>query len=238
MKFILCLALLVGCDIYRSSDIINLSHSEAGIWTQGVPSTPVLNPYSYNPDQSKQSLYQQAQGNSDAARAARNRLQSTMMTLSDQIISQHLSKITGLQVGMNTIMGAAASGLSAGAAIAAAPLAGYLAEASTSVNASQSLINEQVYRDALVQSLVGAIETDRAELAADIRERQRKSTQDYPVEAAIADANDYHQRGSFYHGLVLIRAAAEEANQTRAKAATPQAAQERAMQVNSIVAHP
>jgi hypothetical protein len=228
--WIFALALMAGCDIYRSSDIINLSHSEAGIWMQGMPATPVLNPYSFNPDKSAQSLYEQAQGNSPQARAARNRLQSTMMTLSDQIISQHLSKITGLQVEVNTIMGTAATGLSAGAAMAATPLAGYLAEASTSVDASESLINDQVYRDALVQSLVGAIETDRAQLAADIRQRQQKSTEDYPVEAAIADANEYHQRGSFYHGLVLIRAAAEEANQNRAKAATPQAAKLRAMQ--------
>jgi hypothetical protein len=153
-----------------------------------------------------------------------------MMTLSDQIISKHLSGITGLQVEVNTMMGTTAMGLSAAAATAAAPLAGYLAEASTSVGAGQSLINDQVYRDALVQSLVGAIETDRAQLASDIHERQQKSTQDYPVEAAIADANDYHQRGSFYHGLVLIRAAAEEANQNRAKAATPQAAKMRALQ--------
>ncbi|HMB95890.1 MAG TPA: hypothetical protein VKK61_07620 [Tepidisphaeraceae bacterium] len=225
--FFLLIALSFGCDVYRSSEIISLRRTSAGIWMEGVPLSPVLNPYTFNPANEKLPLYLQAQQNNDLGKSARNRLQSAMMTLSDQIVSQQLEKIAGLQVEMNTVLGTSALGLSSGATMASLPLATYLSGSAAALSAAQSSFNEQIYRDAVMQSLVGAIESDRATLAADIRQRQSESIDDYSVEAAIEDAIDYHQRGSFYHGLTLIRQAIETSNQERVQQATIEAARQR-----------
>lgn len=69
-----------------------------------------------------------------------------------------------------------------------------------------------------MDSLIRAIETDRAEyLLYEIRPKQKLSIHEYSVDAAINDARAFHERGSFYHGLALIRQDIEKANAKRAE---------------------
>jgi hypothetical protein len=48
---------------------------------------------------------------------------------------------------------------------------------------------------------------------------QRKLITDYSVQQAVNDAIEYHDHGSFYYGLTLIRQSAEESNANKRKEA-------------------
>jgi hypothetical protein len=228
--------LLAGCGTtYRTETIINTSKPYAEIWTKRRVTINYcdhnfyINPYTYNPAAKRKkdgksihdpsdSLFVLATSSSSesAARDARNRIQDAIISVSTDETQQHLANLKATENNINTLFGAAAIGLSGGATVAAATTARALSAAATGAGGFRALYNEQTYRNALVDSLIRAIETDRADFLANvIRPRQTNSVHDYTVESAIMDAKEFHKRGSFYYGLTLIRQDVERANASR-----------------------
>jgi hypothetical protein len=157
-------------------------------------------------------------GDIEESKNARNMLQTAIMGVSDRALGKHLSSVKATQVNVNLLLGLATTGLTGYGSVAAEATGKVVSAAATGTNSARSLISDQVYRDALAETLVNSIITKRLELKKGIEIKQEKSVAEYNVEAAIADALDYHEKGSFYYGLTLIRESAEQANISRINA--------------------
>lgn len=153
------------------------------------------------------------------AEYARNSLQSRMMAVSDADVAGHLSRITGTQIVFNTVTGALALGTSAAATLSGGGAGTALAATTTGLLGFKSLFNDEVYRNTLVETLVDCINADRGLLRKKMLFNQRKLITDYSVQQAVNDAIEYHDHGSFYYGLTLIRQSAEESNANKRKEA-------------------
>lgn len=148
---------------------------------------------------------------------ARNELIGTAIRLADAAISTHLGSIKSTETNMNLFFGAATAGLTGGASVAGTEAgAKVLSAAATGTNAGRSIFNETTYRNALGETLTGSIETDRDVKRSELIDRlTSECVSSYPVGIALADVQKYLAGGSFYHGLALIREAAEQANSKR-----------------------
>ena len=218
-------AFLTGCaSNYHTPPIFNTRQARVETWVKDKwynctdadgPRTrrEFINPYSYNPTapldgksskllkDRKDSFYAKATApGTDAERKqARNQLQNAILRLSDNATARHLAGLKASENGANLILGGAAIGLSSGATVAATETAKLLSAAAASAGGLRGLANEQLYRNALGETIVRAIETDRSQfLTTIIIPNQQRPVEEYDMEAAIRDANEYHQRGSFY----------------------------------------
>jgi len=211
-----------GCAYYKVPEIISFKKDRSDIWRNKGAGVEKMNPYAFKPEGSTTTLYAQAIKLDDAenARIARNRLQTTIMTLSDKAVATHLSRVTGVEIDANIVMGGAALAAAGEAALGPSATAKTFAEVAAGLIGFRGIFNDQVYKSALVQSLVGSIISDRNKRRAEILASQTLSITNYPADQAIADASEFHSRGSFYYGLTLIRDAAEAANIARNQAVT------------------
>ncbi len=152
----------------------------------------------------------------EMSRLARNELVLKMLEVSDYNCSQHLSRVTGFQIEVDLISGMATLGLAGAATVATGGTAQALAAAATATTGFGTLFNDTVYRNALVQTLVGTIRSRREEFyKGEIEPNLEKSVADYEPGKAISQIRQYHEMGSFYVGLTFIREAAERSNQSR-----------------------
>jgi hypothetical protein len=104
-------------------------------------------------------------------------LQNQLMKLSDEECSRHLSAVVGTNAGSNLLLSALSSLFSGGAtAFSAASTKTALSGTSTFFIASRSHLNEQVYHQLFVGTILKAIDDDRHTLKLGILDRQR-----YPV---------------------------------------------------------
>jgi hypothetical protein len=207
-------------------------HTVDYVWKFGERET-LINYYTFNPsyiptntspkkldaELRANSLYFKAHlennTNAENARLARNELQNAIMNVSDGVVSLHLARLKATENNGNMLFGGSAITASSLAAVTTGGTAAAWATAATGSAAARELFSDQVYRNALVETLIAAIEADRDKTRQDILASQSKSVSEYDVEKALEDACTYHLHGSFYYGLTLIRAAAEEKNQQK-----------------------
>ncbi len=150
-------------------------------------------------------------------KAARNNLQNAMIGVSDDIFDDHMSSVFATQDGANLLLGWTAIGFTAtGAAGASAELMSALA---TAVLGAKASLNEEVYAKQIAETISRTITEDRQRYKQLLRVWQMRSSTSYPIEAAIADAKEYHRRGSFFHGLELILESAQDKARDDKKAA-------------------
>jgi hypothetical protein len=230
---------VTGCgSVYRTNEIIG-SEPYADSWKdphyfsiQNGDAGYLINPRTYNPAAARDpknglvignrddSLYSKALSSSDSdpnkAIVYRNTLQNAIIGVADKTTKQHLADLKATQNNMNIFLGAAALGLTGGASLAAATTAKALSAAATGIIASRELFNNQTYRDALVESLTGAILSNQQNYYNNfIVPKQALPLAKYDVEAAINDAVTYNTYGSFYYGLQLIQNDVNKANSNR-----------------------
>lgn len=195
----------------------------------------VLNPYKYGPGsqssaaiqpsqpngttvppttQEAQSYYQIASSRVRFAgispEQARNQLQSAIIRISNKAVSSHLASLKVSESFWNNSLGFSTLGLAAAATATTGGVATGLAAGATVTSGTRSLVNEQEFRNALVESIILLIEKDREKELDRITLLQAFPIDKYNVEQAIADATSYHSRGSFYHGLALLAEAARK----------------------------
>jgi hypothetical protein len=140
----------------------------------------------------------------DRRKEARNQLQSAIVRLSDEAFASHVARLKASEVSTNSTLGILATGLAGGASLATGGAASALSVAAAVTSGSRGIINEQEYRNALVESIILLLQADRRKALQEMHQNQTLSIQQYDVERAIADATDYHFRGSFYNGLALL----------------------------------
>jgi hypothetical protein len=217
------IALLAGCSrAYRVDPVLSdvepfYDGTRPWMITSPVPGrgdVRVIDPYRYAPAGEREPLFRIASGfasgfTGDQQKLARNRLQEAIVSASDQSVSAHLSGLRATETGFSTLLGASALALSGAASVSSAGGAQALAAAATGLGGTRAMVNEEVYRNALSESIVSLIETDRARKLAQMRTHQQEPIETYTVERAIADAQAYHQAGSAYAGFALARSVIE-----------------------------
>jgi len=151
----------------------------------------------------------------DSPRLARNKLQIAIMGVSERNTAKHLAGVKATQTNLNLLFGLSTAGLAGGGSIAAHATAQALTAAAGGTNAARALVNDQVYRDILIESLINTIKVDRDKLRQLIEAKMGLSISEYDVEHAIYDALVYHEAGSFYSGLASMREVIEDGNKSR-----------------------
>lgn len=216
--FILALTLLSACGRdYRTDPILDFNSQASDYKNDSLSRQTIrINPYFYGPNDGETKSYYRLSldnfksGDEEKARYYRNALLEAMIVASDNNTSSHLASLKATQASVNVLFGAAALGLTGGAAVAPAATASALAAASTGVQGARALINEEVYSQAFAESIIMLVTEDRKATAATIRLNYTKSMTEYPIERAIADVSAYHESGSVYYGLALARQAIEK----------------------------
>ncbi|MEM7681917.1 MAG: hypothetical protein AAF288_08165 [Planctomycetota bacterium] len=229
--FALCFApawvALFGCaDAYRIGDI--LIHDPAdrtAVVTQPDPTgAPRINPYRYAPEhaddrgrlpEGRASLYQTAVAGQDTenARRARNRLQNAVLAVSDRAAAQHWAGVKAAEAGSNLALGVAQIGLSGVASVATAGSSQALSAGAAGLGGTRATLSQALYRDRFGELIIESMRLDRRRFLAEVVEpRQQLDVARYDVDAALRDAERYHQLGSFYHGLGLVLQNAGGAN--------------------------
>jgi hypothetical protein len=166
--------------------------------------------------------------NSDAFQRALNdadnktkkeKIAFTLMSLSDESCEKHKSLIisnantwnittgslTNVLAGLGTVVGgeSAKAALSAGAALS---------------NSSRSLVNEEIYANALATTILRAIELKRNEVKKQIYAglKDEAAATNYSAYQLIYDIDYYHQQCSFMVGMIEVSKALENRKPTKA----------------------
>lgn len=144
----------------------------------------------------------------------RNLLQNKIIELSDDICEQHKGDIIGTSATVNLTTGLGATVFSGVSAIVTGAAATNYAAGATILNGTRSAVSAEVYQGLFTTAIIKAIEESRDKKKNEILVRQTKNISEYTMDQAVIDAQDYHFRCSFYHGLVVL-------NEDAKKRATP-----------------
>lgn len=151
-------------------------------------------------------------------RPSRNELQNRIIELSDDVCEQHKGDVIGNASQINLATGLGATVLSSVAAIVTGAAAANYATGATILNGAKTAVSADIYQGLFTTAIIKAIEESRGKKKNEILAKQLKNTDEYSVDTAVVDAQDYHFRCSFYHGLVVL-------NEDSKKRATPSRAE-------------
>lgn len=155
--------------------------------------------------------YVAASGGDASAQLARNRLQSALMEASDRKCEVHRAAVMSTSSSVNLGLGWLSAALAGASPLIVPTLTkNAFAAASALSTTSRSLVNEEVYRQLLVTSVLKAIDGERNAVATEIERRRDLMPSTYSVDDAVRDAQRYHAKCSFYIGLVALAEAVEE----------------------------
>lgn len=144
----------------------------------------------------------------DAARegeqTARNQLQNKIIELSDDVCEKHKGDVIGSAAEINLATGVGATVFSSVAAIVKGAAATNYATGATILNGTRTAVSAEVYQGLFATAIIKAINESRDKKKNEILAQQLKGAGEYSVGMAVNDAQDYHFRCSFYHGLVVL----------------------------------
>ncbi|MGE5506572.1 MAG: lipoprotein [Actinomycetota bacterium] len=126
-----------------------------------------------------------------------------LLALSNAMCEDHKRTIWGNEAATNIITGTLTNAFSGAATAVGGELAkSALAAAAAFSSAERSLVNESVYKNALVPVVVKKITDARPSLRSALMEKVRTNDIDhYPMNEAVQDVLDYHYTCSFMWGL-------------------------------------
>lgn len=146
----------------------------------------------------------------------RNEVIAKAISLSDQKCTLHKAGIISNSNAWNVGTGTA-SILFAGTAsvISHAQTASELAAAAAATTGVQSLVNKEVYADALGTTILRSIDISREKRKAVIEQGITKSNDEYPMSTALIDLQAYHDSCSLMAGLVEVTKAFDNRRPSR-----------------------
>lgn len=156
----------------------------------------------------------------------RNAAIAVLLNTSDDMCQTHLKSIFGNEAGVNITTGSLATFFAGAATVVnTASAKTTLAAFSGFFSAERSLINETVYKSAIVTAVTKKIREARAAKAVSIIPGNfAKPMGEYPMVLAVHDVMDYHYSCSFMYGL---EKALEEGSQSGFEAKTARLEQEK-----------
>jgi hypothetical protein len=211
VSLLYCALLLVGCNkteglMYQTPVIIS---DEPNHWST---QNQKINPHEFKfRVGDTHTVFEQALTD----RVYRDHLQDEIMALSDRVTERHLAAVMETADFWNFGWGTATTVLGAVGAVAG-PAAPAYSAAAGGTNAIRTLGQESFWKKAFADAITSAIRAERRLEAVRIREyRLDHDVDSYNVSNAVADAIQYHQLGSFYHGIELVRRDTEKASSER-----------------------
>ncbi len=149
-------------------------------------------------------------------KADRNEVIAKAISLSDQKCTLHKAGIISNSHAWNVGTGTA-SILFAGTAsvISHAQTASELAAAAAATTGIQSLVNKEVYADALGTTILRSIDISREKRKAVIEQGMNKEPSDYSMSTALVDIQAYHDSCSLMAGLVEVTKAFDNRRPSR-----------------------
>lgn len=151
--------------------------------------------------QKYKALYDAAKG---GEQLSRNQLQNKIIELSDDVCEKHKGDVIGTAASINLSTGVGATVFSSVSAIVTGAAATNYATAATVLNGARSAVSAEVYQGLFATAIIKAINESRDKKRNEILAQQVKGAGEYSVDTAVNDAQDYHFRCSFYHGLVVL----------------------------------
>jgi hypothetical protein len=148
--------------------------------------------------------------------SARNKLITELLILSDRVCSLHQAEIIANINAMNLLTGTATNILSGlGTVLAGETTKAALAAGAALTSGTRSLINEEVYAQAMGTTIARAISVAREKYYADIKGKMVKEIKNYTIEDGVLDVQEYHRRCSFYYGLLEVTKSLEQRKSTK-----------------------
>ncbi|WP_423907282.1 hypothetical protein [Candidatus Spongiihabitans sp.] len=148
----------------------------------------------------------------------RNALLQEIITISDRVCAAHHVSVIASGDALNIGTGVAATLFSAvSMAINPASTKTALTAASTISNSVRSITNEEVYAKAVATTIVKATNTAREKQLAKIDTGMQKKYTEYTVQQGLRDIFNYHNKCSFYFGILEITEALEQRKLTKAE---------------------
>lgn len=157
----------------------------------------------------EKAIKEPAKGCGPLAEYYRNRLQDDLIYLSARVCDRHKAAIAVNAATFNFLGGFTSGVLSSVAAITTGGISTALSTGAASASAATAALNAEFFNNFLATAVVKEIQRLRKEKVTAIRARQSLGVMDYTVDAAIRDANDFHQTCSFYAGMVSLTGDAE-----------------------------
>lgn len=147
----------------------------------------------------------------------RNILLEELLTISDRSCSRHQASIVSTANAWNVSTGTISTLLSAiGTVSGGASDKAALAAGAAFTNSTRSLVNEEVYAKAIGPTIVRATISARDKQLAIIKAGMKEADiKNYSVQQGLRDVYNYHNRCSFYYGLLEITKAIEERKRTK-----------------------
>jgi hypothetical protein len=205
-------AALTGCSVYRVHPVLEYPET-SGFLGVGQEVKPLdLQIYRFREDEPQGAL---AYTRAATDPGLRNRLQSTIMQVSDASCEQHKGEVLATAANTNLVLTVLTSALAGAGAILSGLTASALAAGASFTNAGNAAFNENVYQKLYVGTIIQAIDKSRGDYGKEIGTKRAKDIAAYPVDEAIRDAQEYHTRCSFYQGLVALNAAITSTPQSR-----------------------
>lgn len=143
-------------------------------------------------------------GEDDPRTIARASIQERTIKLSDAICEQHKGDIIGAAAGINLATNFGSTLFSAAAAVVTGTPAKNYAAGATVLNGTRTSISSEVYQGVLTGAIIRAINESRSKKLQEIGAKQLLGITKYSVDQAIIDAQDYHQKCSFYNGISVL----------------------------------
>lgn len=154
--------------------------------------------------ESFKALYEAAK-QASGGKQARNEIVGLSMLASDRIAHQTISGILANQATANMSLGTATTLFSGLATLVGGETTrSALSGAATFTNAERSLLNEEIYQNALATAVVKQIEQGRSSIRALIKRGMDEEIDTYSIHEALADLEAYHNTASFAYGLTKI----------------------------------
>lgn len=149
---------------------------------------------------------------------ARNAIIEKLLRKSDEICKNHISGFLGQDAANRLFLGAAGQGLSLAATTAGGPLGMALSASSSGVQGFNTLLKQVVYTDVFAPIIAVQVRKQQIVYLQNIQQNARQPVDEYPVDRAIREVQQYHTMCSFYRGIAGI--AEEVANQPIAASTT------------------
>ena len=146
-------------------------------------------------------LYEAAR---EGEQISRNQLQNKIIELSDDVCEKHKGDVIGSAAEINLLTGVGATVFSSVAAIVTGAAATNYATGATILNGTKTAVSAEVYQGLFATAIIKAIDESRGKKKNEILAKQLEGAEKYSVDTAVVDAQDYHFRCSFYHGLVVL----------------------------------
>lgn len=138
----------------------------------------------------------------------RNRLQSRLIGASEANCKTFAQTVYGVQASTNFVFGGLTTTLSGAGAITTNQQTARLLSGLAGISSGlRSEANEDFFRKQWIEAVIKAIDSSRDRMKLDMESRWNQSINEYPVEAAIADAIEFNGECSVVAGMKQVNSA-------------------------------